>query len=59
MRERLFINLIQNDHIKKMYYKITHEACKRLLDIVDNELLSPEQLPVSKYLEKNSVEVYR
>ena len=42
-----------------MYYKITHEACKRLLDIVDNELLSPEQLPVSKYLEKNSVEVYR
>jgi len=44
---------------KKLYYKITHEACKQLMDIVDNELLPPEQLPVSKYLEKNSVEVYR
>ena len=44
---------------KKLYYKITHEACKQLMDIVDNELFSPNQLPVSKYLEKNSEEVYR
>lgn len=35
---------------KKLYYQITHEACKML---IENEgLLGVSELPVSKYLEK-------
>jgi hypothetical protein len=35
---------------KKLYYQITHEACKMLIE--NEELLGVSELPVAKYLEK-------
>jgi hypothetical protein len=35
---------------KKLYYQITHEACKTLIE--NEELLGVSELPVAKYLEK-------
>ena len=35
-----------------LYYQITHEACKMLIE--NEQLVGVADLPVSKYLEKNS-----